>query len=239
MAERAASRADAITVPTHAVAAELAEVLPRIDPGVVHVLGAGVARKLLEEPSQSVVDRIAKRLPDEFLLSLATLEPRKGLDVLVTALARIGDQALPLVVVGQPGWGGIDLNVAARAAGLAPDKVLALGRVGDEELGVILRRATALVAPSRAEGFGLPIAEAMAVGTPVICSDAPALVEVSAGAAVVVPREDADALAGAITTLVGDSSARADLGAAGRAAAHRFDWDDVAGRAWALYRTMA
>jgi glycosyltransferase involved in cell wall biosynthesis len=103
---------------------------------------------------------------------------------------------------------------------------------------VILRRAAILVAPSRAEGFGLPVAEAMAVGTPVICSDAPALVEVAAGAAVVVPRDDADALADAVSSLLADDSERRRLRAAGLVRAADFTWDSVADRAWRLYRDL-
>lgn len=239
MAERAAVEADAVAVPTHAVGAELGEYLPRLDPARVHVLGAGVARALLAKPDPAVVERVAKVLPDRFLLSLATLEPRKGLDVLVAALGRLGAAAPPVVIAGRPGWGGVDLDAAVRAAGLPPDKVLVAGHVPDDELAVILRRATALVAPARAEGFGLPVAEAMSVATPVICSDAPALVEVAGDAAVVVPRGDVEALADAIAALVDDPAARARLGAAGRQRAGRFDWDDVARRAWKLYRAIA
>ncbi len=79
-----------------------------------------------------------------------------------------------------------------------PGRVRVLGRVSDADLAVLLRRATALVVPSRAEGFGLPLLEAMAVGTPVVTSDAPALVEVAGGAALatgLAPRRLADALA--------------------------------------------
>jgi glycosyltransferase involved in cell wall biosynthesis len=230
MAQRAAVEADAISVPTHAVAAQLAESLPGLAPSRIHVLGAGVARGLLAEPDPALVERVAKRLPERYLFSLATLEPRKGLDVLVAALDRLGAAAPPLVVVGQPGWGGVEVDRPG---------VHVLGRIPDAELGVVLRRATALVMPSRAEGFGLPVVEAMAVGTPVICSDAPALVEVAGDAAVVVPRGDVEALAEAIAALVDDVSARAKLGAAGRARSGRFDWDEVARRAWSLYRTIS
>jgi len=236
MAQRAVERASAIAVPTHAVAAELGAALRGL--GRVEVLGAGVAPTLLAEPPVALADHVAKGLPDGFVLSLATLEPRKGLDVLVAALGRLGAAAPPMVVVGQPGWGGVDLDSAARAAGLAPGGVTVLGRVRDEELAVILRRATMLVAPSRAEGFGLPVAEAMALGTPVICSDAPALVEVAAGAAVVVPRDDAGALADAVSSLLADDSERRRLRAAGLVRAADFTWDSVADRAWQLYRDL-
>ena len=232
MAARAAVQADAITVPTRAVANELVGFLPGLSPDRVHVLGGGVARALLDDPGDG---RVAG-LPDEFILSLATLEPRKGLDVLIAALGRMGDKAPALVVVGQPGWGGVDLAQVADAA--AVRDVRMPGRLPDAELGAILRRARALVAPSRAEGFGLPVAEAMAVGTPVICSDIPALAEVAGDAAVLVPAGDPAALAAALDDLLGDEAALRKLAEAGLARAPRFDWDDVARRAWQLYQDV-
>ena len=232
MAARAAARADAIAVPTHAVADELVGFLPGLSPDRVHVLGGGVARALLDDPG----DLRVAGLPDEFILSLATLEPRKGLDVLIAALGRMGHKAPTLVVAGQPGWGGVDPVQAADVAGVRD--LRALGRMTDAQLGVILRQARALVAPSRAEGFGLPVAEAMAVGTPVICSDIPALAEVAGDAALLVPAGDDAALADAILDLLGDDATRRKLSEAGRARAGVFDWDEVARRAWRLYHDV-
>ena len=241
MIELAAQHADAVTVPTATVAGQLAEQVPGLTADRVRVLGAGVAPRLLAAPDDAAraAVRAGLRLPEHYLVTVATLEPRKGLDVLIGALARLGDEAPPLVVVGQPGWGGVDLDVAAAAAGLRPDRVLATGRVGDRELGVILREATALVAPSRAEGFGLPLAEAMAVGLPVVASDIPVFAEVTDGAALLVPPDDAAALADALAHIVADEAERARLAAAGRVRARAFDWDEVARRAWALYRAVA
>lgn len=239
MAERAAIAADAVTVPTRAVADDLLGRLPGLTPERVHVLGAGVAAALLAEPDPATVARVSAELPGQYLLSVATLEPRKGLDVLIAALARLGPQAPPLLVVGQPGWGGVDIGAAAAAAGLPPGAVRQLGRLSDGDLGVVLRRAAALVAPARAEGFGLPVAEAMAVGTPVIASDIPALAEVAGDAAVLVPPDDPAALAGAVDELLGDEATLRKLADAGRIRAARYDWDAVARRAWALYRALA
>jgi glycosyltransferase involved in cell wall biosynthesis len=162
---------------------------------------------------------------------VATVEPRKGLDVLLDAMAQLGTSAPELLLVGQSGWGSLPRR--------QQDGVRWLGRLPDAELAVVLRRACAVVMPSRAEGFGLPVAEAMAVGTPVICSDAPALVEVAGDAAVVVPRGDAAALAEAVRGLLGDEPLRRRLTAAGRARAQQFDWAQVARRAWRLYRDLA
>lgn len=240
MAERAVASGATIGVLTDTVAAQLLDVLPGLTPDRIRLLGAGVPSVLRREPDADRVAALRARLglPGAFLLTLATLEPRKGLDVLVAALAKLGPDAPPLVVVGQPGWGGVDLPGAAREAGLADARIRILGRTSDADLAVLLHAATALIAPSRAEGFGLPVAEAMAAGTPVVCSDAPALVEVAGDAAIVVPRGDAARLAEAIDGLLEDSALRERLGAAGLRRSRVYDWATVADRSWQLYREL-
>jgi glycosyltransferase involved in cell wall biosynthesis len=240
-AARAARVADAITVPTRAVADDLARRLRRFPAERVHVLGAGVTPALRREPSDEQIAKVVARfeLPEQFVLTVATLEPRKGLDIALRALARLGRSTVPLLVVGQAGWGGIDVEASAHAAGLTEQQVRVLGRIADPELAVILRRATALLMPSRAEGFGLPVIEAMACGTAVICSDVPALVEVAGDAALVTPVGDIARLAEAIAAVVGDIQLRERLERAGRLRVPRYDWNAVAERAWRLYHSLA
>lgn len=236
MAARAVRSGAVITVPTAAVADELSSVLPGLDTARVRVLGAGVARSLLAPADDDRVDHLA--LPQRYLVTVSTLEPRKGLDVLVAALALMGTDRLPLVVVGPPGWGGVDLAGAARQAGLPPDAVRATGRIADGTLAGVLQRATALIAPSRAEGFDLPVAEAMAVGIPVVGSDLPVHREVAGDAALLFRTGDAAALSDAITRLVADPDLRERLVERGLKRSRAFDWDDVARRAWTLYREL-
>ena len=240
-AARAARVADAITVPTRAVADELARRLRRFPAERVHVLGAGVTPALRREPSDEEIAKVVAQfeLPEQFVLTVATLEPRKGLDIALQALARLGRRGVPLLVAGPPGWGGVDVEASARAAGLTDQQVRVLGRISDPDLAVILRRATALLMPSRAEGFGLPVIEAMACGTAVICSDVPALVEVAGDAALVTPVGDVARLADAIEAVVGDTQLRDRLVRAGRLRVPRYDWNAVAERAWRLYHSFA
>jgi glycosyltransferase involved in cell wall biosynthesis len=235
MAQRAAREADAILVPTMAVAAALGDHLPiRVER--LHVVGEGAASAVTTPPADAAERRRRLGLPPRYLLTVATLEPRKGLDVALDALAlRPG---LPLVVVGQSGWGGIDLATAARVRGLLADRLLALGRLPDADLAAVLAGATAVVAPSRAEGFGLPVLEAMAAGVPVVSSDDPAMVEVGGGATVVVPIGAPGALADAMTRLVDDSALRADLSARGRLRSAAFSWERVAVSVWATARLL-
>lgn len=225
--ERAARTADLIVVPTQAVAEELARHVPL---RTVLVVGHGVSGDLAVPVD---ADARARRLalPDRFLLTVSTLEPRKGLAVLLHALAAPDAPAVPLLVVGQPGWGGLDLAAEAGRLGLA-DRVRVLGRLPDADLAVLLDRAAVLVVPSRSEGFGLPLLEAMAAGTPVVISPAAALVEVSGGAALVATD---DGLAEAIRAVVQDEPRAARMSAQGRVRAAAFTWDQAADALWTAY----
>jgi glycosyltransferase involved in cell wall biosynthesis len=236
MAARVARTADAVVVPTQAVADALADLLPLGNR--VRVIGEGVSTDI-EPPLDAASRAKAMRLPaGGFLFTFATLEPRKGLDVLIAALARPEAPQLPLLIAGAPGWGGIDPLSHAASVGLPADRVRLLGRVPDADLAVLLSRATAVVVPSRAEGFGLPVLEAMAAGAPVVTSDDPALVEVGGGAPAVVPIGDTAALAEVLCEVSLDPVRRAAMGAAGIERASAFTWEAAAAATWKLYREL-
>ncbi|MCT2586228.1 glycosyltransferase family 4 protein [Actinophytocola gossypii] len=232
---RAAGRANAIVVPTDAVA----EDLHRYAPGkaTVAVVGHGVADALLEpvEPAQLHATAVGLGLPSAYVLAVGTVEPRKGLDVLIEAMAQPFAPDLPLVVVGPRGWGEVDLTALADRHGLAPGRLHVLGRITDADLAVVLRRATVLAAPSRAEGFGLPVLEAMAVGVPVVHTDVPALVEVAGGAGVSVRRGDAKALAAGLRAVLDDPASTARRVESGRSRAQAFTWGHAAAELWRLH----
>lgn len=235
MIGRAARRADALVVPTAAVADDL----PRhvACRAAVHVVGAGVSSAVLCAGGERQAGVIAAGLdlPPRYVLAVGTLEPRKGIDTLLAALAEPNAPDLPVLLAGQSGWGRVDPVEVARRAGLDPGRVRVLGRISDAELAVVLHRASVLAAPSQAEGFGLPVLEAMAAGVPVVHSDAPALVEVAGGAGVMFARNDPAALATALRAVLSDPARSGGMIAAGRRRAQQFTWEQTARRVWSVH----
>lgn len=240
MTERARRFADAIVVPTAAAAVELADFVDFGDR--VRIIG-GAPASHLAVPADAAARAARLGLPERYVLAVGTLEPRKGLDVLITAMAASAAPEVPLVIAGPPGWGGVDVASLAARAGLTPERVVTLGRVSDEDLAVAYDRATVFAFPSRAEGYGLPVIEAMKLGTPVVHSDAPAVVEVAGGAGRVVPLEPAATypirLAEALRAVVEDEAEAGALSAAGRDRAAAFSWRRSAEAVWALHTELA
>ncbi|MCU1487794.1 MAG: glycosyltransferase [Actinomycetia bacterium] len=206
-----------VIVPTEFGRADL--VREGFDPERVHVAHHGVEQPVAPDPAVvgAVLEWLGVRSP--FLLFVGTIEPRKGVgDVLdAHAALRARRRDLGLVLAGPPGWG--------EAPDLDRPGVVATGNIGDRELDVLYRSATALVLPERYSGFGLPVVEAMARGCPVVTSDAACLPEVVGEGGITTPVGDVGALADALAAIVDDPAHRADLAARARVRAEDFTWE--------------
>jgi glycosyltransferase involved in cell wall biosynthesis len=182
---------------------------------VVELLGFPRERVCVAHPGISPrfrPDGPSRDLGGPYVLTVATLERRKNLETLLEAmpLVRRQNPEVRLVVAGAPGWQG---------PSLAAEGVVALGYVHDDELAALYRGATVFVYPSRLEGFGMPIVEAMACGTPVVASAHRSMDEASGEAAVRADPESAEAIAAAIGRALSERDTRV---AEGREHAARF-----------------
>ena len=178
-------------------------------------------------------------LPDDFLLYVGTIEPRKNLTRLLHAwepLYRAGE-APPLVIVGRRGWLSDDFYAALEASP-ARDAVIFTGYVADADLPALYAAATAFVFPSLYEGFGLPPLEALAVGTPVICSNTSSLPEVVGDAALTFDPTAEEEIAAALQHITGDAELRADLRERGLRRAAQFSWERAAREPLAVYLNL-
>lgn len=239
MAARAERYADAVVVPTHAVGEALLDVLDLGDR--VRIIAGAVSNDLVV-PADAAQLRRDLELPERYIVAVGTVEPRKGLDELVRALALLDRADLPLVHVGPQGWGDLDLGVLADEAGLDRDRVRALGFLDDAQVAAVMQGAAVFVMPSRAEGFGLPLLEAMSLGAPTIHTDVPALVEVAGGAGLVVELDPVEGfserLADAIRSVVDDEALAETLRIAGHDRVGAFSWRDSAEKTWQLHADL-
>jgi glycosyltransferase involved in cell wall biosynthesis len=169
-----------------------------------------------------------------YALVVGTLQRRKDPEAAIEALALLGDADLRLVFAGPDKGGRADAERAADRAGLS-GRVEFRGHVPLDELAALYRGAACLVFPSRYEGFGLPVVEAMATGTPVVATTAGALPEVAGDAAILVEERNPAALAGGIERALAD---RERLVAAGLERARAYTWAETARRTLEVYRSL-
>jgi glycosyltransferase involved in cell wall biosynthesis len=193
-------------------------------------------RRLPEDEVQAF--RRARGLPEAFVFTLGTLEPRKNLVGLLNAFARLGKPRPPLYVAGGSGWHVSPIFDTVRRLQLT-DEVHFLGYVPEDELPLWYNAAQLFAFPSLYEGFGLPVLEAMACGSPVITSTAASLPEVGGKAAVLVPPQDTDRIAQEMARVLDDPQLRLELRAAGRIQASRFSWRVMTDQTVASYNLAA
>jgi glycosyltransferase involved in cell wall biosynthesis len=195
----AARACDVVIVNSRFTGDDVASTLD-VDPSRIHVAYPGVDDAFRPD---------GPRAEGDYVLAVGTLEPRKNLANAIAAAERLG---IELRVVGARGWGGVEARGRT---------VTWLGYPSDDELPALYRGASAFVYPSRFEGFGIPVIEAMACGTPCVVSSHPSLDEAAGDAAVRVDPDDADAIASGIERA---RAARDELGRRGLEHARSFTW---------------
>lgn len=180
-------------------------------------------------------------VPEQFLLFVGTIEPRKNLSTLLRSYHLLGQSYnvdLPLLLVGAPGWLAQDIYDLVGMLDLE-DKVFFLANIAaNESLRALYNLATMLVHPAHYEGFGLTPLEAMACGTPVVCSDAGSLPEVVGDAALLVAPEDVEGWTVAMHRLLVDADLRARLRLRGLNRAAGFSWEKAASETLDIYRQV-
>ena len=224
---RAAAAAAAVVVPSEATAEAARRALPlRRDPVLIP---HGVT------PPAAVA---GPRAGHDYVVAFSGRDPRKRVDLAFEAVLALGPDAPRLRVLAAA---GLPSGFEERAAGaIAAGRVELLGRLPRDELWSVLSGASALVYPSVAEGFGLPVLEAMAVGVPVITGLAPATTELGDGAVLAIDGADpVGSIAAALRRLRTEPELADELAARGRRRAAEYSWARAAGRYAALYREVA
>jgi glycosyltransferase involved in cell wall biosynthesis len=206
-----------------------------ISPDRITVIYPGIPVSFFEtEPAEIARVRAAYRLERPYVLAVGTIEPRKNVDALIRGFAALPAglrEEFTLVLAGPSGW------ASAETRGLL-GSVRYLGYVPEPDLAPLTAGAAAFAYPSLYEGFGFPVAQAMAAGVAVLTSNVSSLPEIAADAALLIdPRSPAE-LIGGLNRLLSSASLRADLGARGRQRARRFSWPDCAAQSLRFFERM-
>ncbi len=241
MLRRALRAARVVLTVSEAVRGDLAAFAPE-HAGKVRAVPNGVERRFLDPvPGEDIARvRLASGLDGPYVLFLGNDKPHKNLDGLIAAFGRVGRAGLShrLVLAGGAPERREARLAAARAAGIA-DRLVDLGVLPDADVVPLLAGASALAMPSFLEGFGLPVLEAQAVGTPVVCSDRGGLPEAAGDAALLASPDDPDAFGDALVRLLTDADLAARLSARGRERARAFTWDAAFAQVAVAWRDAA
>ena len=222
-------RARRVIAISQSTAVDVADLLG-IPPDRIDIAAPGYdAARFCPQPAEAVAAfRQRAGLPERFWLYVGTLEPRKNLLTLLRACARLPER-LPLVLAGGKGWDFEEVFATVARLGLQ-DSVRFPGYLPQEELALWYTCAEVFVYPSLYEGFGMPVLEAMACGTPVIVADASSLPEVAGDGAACLPPTDIDAWATALQHAMRNEMWRENERERGLRQARRFTWRKTAER---------
>lgn len=236
--ERTLQRASMLITDTETVRQELISIFG-VAPERIRAVSLGIPHITAELDHSSLDDLDLRN--GGYVLCVSTFEPRKRIDRLVEAYVRLPvatRQRFPLVLAGASGWHNEDINALIDNAS-RDGTVRRLGFVSEETLATLYGGAALFIYPSRYEGFGLPVVEAMAHGVPCIISNAPCLVEVAGGAAQIVEAENIDDFSDAILDALENTNWRRTASSTGKAVATRYSWDDCATSMVDIYRQVS
>jgi glycosyltransferase involved in cell wall biosynthesis len=218
----------------------------QVSAGKVHVVHNGIDHSRFH-PDVTLDPQWAKqlRILDGYILHVGVFSQRKNIPVLLQAIARLrsrgkwGNRQLVLAGSEAPGIvGAAEIYDTITRLELT-ESVIFTGHAPDEHIPGLYANASALVMPSLYEGFGFPILESMAVGTPVVASTSSSLPEVAGDAAILVPPQDVEALAEAIEDVVENRTIAEELRRKGLIRASQFSWERTAEQTVAVYRAVA
>lgn len=236
---RSLKRADHVLADSDHTKQDLIDIFS-VGPEKITVVGAGV-----EERFQPMTDPVALKttqtryhLPEKFILGLGTLEPRKNFVGLIKAYEQsLVNQTHHLVIAGGKGWLYDEIFAAAKQSSVSA-QIHFTGFVADDDLPALYTLADMFAYPSHYEGFGIPIIEAMACGTPVVCANNSSLPEVAGQAALLVEAHDIEALSQSLFRLSVDTDCRNLLINRGFLQAQKFSWDAAARRLLQVYQSL-
>lgn len=240
LSRAAVRRARRIVVDCEAMKGELTRLMG-VNPERVAVAGAGVSSNFRPVEDMATLEAVRAKyeLPDRFVLYVGTIEPRKNLGTLARAMDVLRSTHhldVPLIIVGPLGWleGQTFQSLSASSA-----QIRAIGFVGEQHLVAVYTLASVLAYPSLYEGFGLPAAEAMACGTPVVASDVEALAETVGDAGLLVDPSDPAKIAEALAAVLTQPELRTDLKMRGMERTKGFTWERTADNIWrTLYEAV-
>ncbi len=236
---RSVARADHILADSAATREDLIE-LYKTPPSKVSVLYCGIDAAFRPMKDAQTLAAVRARYglgSAPFILAVSTLQPRKNYVRLIQAFARLPTQETNLVIAGGKGWLFETIFSEVERLRLR-QRVIFPGFVADGDLPALYSAARLLAYPSLYEGFGLPMLEAMACGTPVVASTASCLPEVAGDAALLVSPTDVEALAAALDRVLSDEALRADLIAKGYSRVGQFSWGKSARQLLGVYHKL-
>ncbi len=240
--DRAVRRADHIIAVSHSTKNDLVRMLG-VPEDRVTVIHEAADPRMRPMPREEVLQRVQALygVPDDFILFVSTIEPRKNVGGLLRAYKRLRDDyklTPALALAGSPGWLSDDIHTLVNQLGLKSHTFF-LGRVETNDLPYLYNAARCLVHPAFYEGFGLTPLEAMACGTPTIVSNVSSLPEVVADAALLVDPKQDEEITVALWRILTDKDLAASLRMKGLQRAASFSWRRAAEQTMAVYRKVA